>query len=90
MPKARLPASLPRTLRFNETVGIDLAEVEDPWGSKHVFTNLVCWGTLFQLWKKTEGKTALEVAETMVAAWVQYFGPPVTMIADLGPEFIGK
>ena len=26
----------------------------------------------------------------MIEAWVQYFGPPVTIIADLGPEFTGK
>lgn len=90
MPKARLPASLPRTFRFNETVGIDLAEVENPWGTKHVFTNLVCWGTLLQLWGKTECKTTIEVVETMIASWVQYFGLPATMIADLSPEFTWK
>lgn len=75
MPKARLPASIPRTFRFNETFGIDLAEVEDPWGTKHIFTNLVCCGTFLQLWRKTEGKTALGIAETMISAWVQFFGP---------------
>ena len=59
MPKARLPASLPRTFRFNETIGIDLVEVKDPWGEKHTFVNIVCWGTLFQILARVEDKKAV-------------------------------
>ena len=43
VPRPRPPASLPRTFRFNETVGIDLFELEGK-----VFVNMICWGTLYQ------------------------------------------
>ena len=44
LPKPRLPAALPRTFRFNETLGVDLFEIESSDGSKIVFCNMVCWG----------------------------------------------
>ena len=44
-PKPGLPAALPRNFRFNETLGVDLFEIESPDGSKIVFCNMVCWGT---------------------------------------------
>ena len=40
--------------------------------------------------QKTDGKFTLEVADSMTDAWAKYFGPPVTVIVDLGPEFTGK
>ena len=89
MPKARLPASLPRSFRFNETVGIDLVEVADPWGDKHIFLNMVCWGTLLQLFERVELNKASVVGNMFQESWIQYFGSPVTVIVDLGTEFTG-
>lgn len=89
MPKARLPASLPRAVRFNETLGIDPAAVEDPWGIKHMFANMVWSGTLFQLFKLASEEKASVVGDLMQEAWGQYFGAPVTIIADLGTELTG-
>ena len=41
-PKPGLPAALPRTFRFNETLGVDIFEIESPDSSKIVFCNMVC------------------------------------------------
>ena len=48
-PKPRLPAAMPWTFRFNETLGVDLFEDDFSDGTKIIFCNVVCWGTLYQL-----------------------------------------
>ena len=88
-PKPRLPAALPRTFRFNETLGVDLFEIESPDGSKIVFCNMVCWSTLYQLFILVLDKTAETVAKCVAERWIQYFGPPMLSIADQGKEFVG-
>ena len=88
-PKPRLPAALPRTFRFNETLGLDLFEIESPDSSKIVFCNMVCWGTLYQLCIPVVDKTAETVAKCVAERWIQYFGPPLVIIADQGKEFVG-
>ena len=40
-PKPRMPAALPRTLGFNETLGVYLFEIESPDGTKIIFCNMV-------------------------------------------------
>jgi len=81
---------LPRTFRFNETLGVDLFEVESTDSSKINFCNMVCWGTLYQLCIPVEDKTAATVARCVSEYWVQYFGPPLVTIADQGKEFVGS
>ena len=88
-PKPRFPAALPRTFRFNETLGLDLFEIESPDNSKIVFCNMVCWGTLYQLCIPVVDKTAETVAKCVAERWIQYFGPPLVIIADQGKEFVG-
>ena len=88
-PKLGFPAALPRTIRFNETLGVDLFEIESPDGSKIVFCNMVCWGTLYQLCIPILDKTAGTVAKCIAERWIQYFGPPMLIIADQGKEFVG-
>ena len=88
-PKPRFPAALPRTFRFNETLGLDLFEIESPDNSKMVFCNMVCWGTLYQLCIPVVDKTAETVAKCVAERWIQYFGPPLVIIADQGKEFVG-
>ena len=88
-PKPRLPARLPRTFRFKETLGVDLFEIESPDGSKIVFCNMVCWSTLYQLCILILDKTAETVAKCVAERWIQYFGPPLVIIADQGKEFVG-
>ena len=72
LPKPRLPAALPRTFRFNETLGLDLFEIESPDSSKNVFCNMVCWGTLYQLCILVVDKTAETVAKCVAERWIQY------------------
>ena len=71
--KPRFPAALPRTFRFNETLGLDLFEIESPDNSKIVFCNMVCWGTLYQLCIPVVDKTAETVAKCVAERWIQYF-----------------
>ena len=54
---------LPRTFRFNETLGLDLFEIESSDSSKIVFCNMVCWCTLYQLCIPVVDKTAETVAK---------------------------
>ena len=66
--------------RFNETLGLDLFEIESPDNSKIVFCNMVCWGTLYQLCIPVVDKTAETVAKCVAERWIQYFGPPLVII----------
>ena len=88
-PKPGLSAALPRTFHFNETLGLDLFEIESPDSSKIVCCNMVCWGTLYQLCIPVVDKTAETVAKCVAERWIQYFGPPLVIIADQGKELVG-
>ena len=85
-PKPRMPAELPRTFGFNETLGVDLFEIDSPDGTKIIFCNMVCWCTLDQLCRPIPDKTASTLAKCITERWVQYFGPPLVVIADQGKE----
>ena len=84
-----MPAALPRTFRFNETLGVDLFEIEAPDGTKITFCNMVCWGTLYQLCIPILDKTAATVSKCITDRWILYFGPLLVIIADQGKEFVG-
>ena len=88
-PKPRHPAALPRTFRLNEILGVDLFEIESLEGSKIVFCNMVCWGTLYQLCIPITDKTVGMVAKCTAERWIQYFGPPMLILADQRKEFVG-
>jgi transposase InsO family protein len=90
MPKPRPPASLPKTFRFNESMGVDLFDIDNPDGSKAWFCNMVCWGTLYQLCIPVPDKTADTAAKCVTEHWIRYFGPPKVLIADQGREFVGQ
>ena len=45
---------------------------------------MVCWGTCTNC-----DKTAETVAKCVAERWIQYFGPPMLIIADQGKEFLG-
>ena len=77
VPKARPPASFPRTFRFNETVGIDLFEVDNGMGGKSWLVNMVCWGTLYQICVVTPDKTAATISRIFAEYWIRYFWTPV-------------
>ena len=48
------------------------------------------WGTLYQLVKKVPDERTIAVGRMLQDTCVQYFGPPVTVVADLGIELIGS
>ena len=60
-----------------------------PDGSKNVFCNMVCWGTFYHLCIPFLDKTAGTVAKCIAERWIQYFGPPILIIAEQGKEFVG-
>ena len=66
-----------------------LFEIESPDGSKIVFCNMVCWGTFYQLCIPVLDKTAGAVAKCIAERWIQYFGPPMLIIADQEKEVVG-
>ena len=88
-PKPRMPAALPRTFLFNETLGVDLFAIESLDGTKITFCNMVCWSTLYQLCILILDKTAATVSKCITERWIQDFGPPLVIIADPGKEFVG-
>ena len=69
-PKPRMPAALPRTFRFNETLGVDLFEVESPDGTQITFCSMVCWGTLYQLCFPILDRTVATVSKCITERWI--------------------
>ena len=47
-PKAKRPAAIPRSYRFNHVVGVDLVTVKNLEGERQEWLNIDCWGTSFQ------------------------------------------
>ena len=90
-PKARRPAAVPKTFRFNHVVGIDLVEIKDMRGEKEWWINCTCWGTCFQLVGIVSGKCrdATSVWASFVSTWVRIFGMPEVVVCDPGTEFQG-
>ena len=72
-PKPGFPAALPRTFRFNETLGVDFFSDGVSGWFQIVFCNMVCWGTLYQLCIPILDKTAGTVAKCIAERWIQYF-----------------
>ena len=91
-PKARRPAAVPRTYRFNHVVGIDLVEIKDINNDRKFWLNVICWGSAYQQVYSllTDGrKTPENVFHTFVETWVRIFGMPEMIILDPGTEFQG-
>ena len=61
-PLARRPATLPRTLKFNQVVGADLVEF-DEGGLEFILLNCVCWGTGYQMLSTVPDKTSATVRD---------------------------
>ena len=45
---AKRPSALPRSLKFNQAVGVDLVEFDD-LGIQMILMNVVCWGTGYHM-----------------------------------------
>lgn len=62
-PLARRPATLPRTLQFNQVVGVDLVELKE-LGLDIVLCNCVCWGTGYQMMSIQHNKQSQTTRDT--------------------------
>ena len=82
---------LPRCLRFNQCIGVDLVDLEVRDGTSTKALNVVCWCTGLQtvqpLWTNYTAKT---VMKEIKIAWVKHYGWPEIIVHDQGPEFMGN
>ena len=82
---------LPRCLRFDLCIGVDLVYLEVRDGTSAKALNVVCWGTGLQivqpLWTNNTAKT---VMKEFKIAWVKHYGWPEIIVHDQGPEFMGN
>ena len=82
---------LPRCLRFNQCIGVDLVDLEVRDGTSAKALNVVCWGTGLQivqpLWTNYTAKTVMKEFKN---AWVKQDGWPETIVHDQGPEIMGS
>ena len=87
-PAAKRPGALPRCLKFNETVGVDLVEFDD-CGFKKILLNVVCWGTGYQMACSFPNKTSRAVRDGFAECWLKHYSWPELLVTDQGPEFVG-
>ena len=82
---------LPRCLRFNQCIGVNLVDLEVRDGTSAKALNVVCCGTGLQivqpLWTSYTAKT---VMKEFKIAWVKHYGWPEIIVHDQGPEFMGS
>ena len=69
------PGMLPRCLRFNQCIGVDLVDLEVRDGTSAKALNVVSWGTGLQnfqpLWTSYTAKTVMKEFKT---SWVKHYG----------------
>ena len=87
-PAAKRPGALPRCLKFNQVVGIDLVEFQDV-GLDKILANMVCWGTGYQMACVIPDKTSLTTRNAFASSWIKHYGWPELVVTDQGPEFVG-
>ena len=91
LPLPPRPGMLPRCLRFNQCIGVDLVDLEVRYGTSAKALNVVCWGTGLQivqpLWTNYTAKT---VMKEFKIAWVKHYGWPEIIVHDQGPKFMGN
>lgn len=75
--------SAPRTLRLNDTLAVDLAEVA-PLGR---FLHIVDLGTRFAKAVAIPNKTTATVTRALLSGWLAHHGSPRMLLSDPGGEF---
>ena len=71
-PAARRPATLPRCMRFNETVGMDPVEFSEGPFEKIVLADIVCWGTGYHMAGVMKDKTSESARDAFAELWVKH------------------
>ena len=84
-------AAPPRELGVNEIVGVDVVYLPMFGGGnkKRAARNVIDWGTKFQMVLPMDSKKPDE-ARRAYRQWLRFFGPPKTVMVDLGREFKGN
>ena len=86
LPLPPRPGMLPRCLRFNQRVGVDLVDLEVRDGTSAKALNVVCWGTGLRIFQAPwNGYTAHAVMSQFKAAWVKQYGRPEILVHRQGP-----
>ena len=87
-PVARRPGTLPRCLRFNQTIGADLIKFKHQ-GFDKILMNVVCWGTGYQMACEMPDATSESARDAIAHLWIKHYGWPDLLVTDQGPEFTG-
>ena len=70
-PSAKRVGALPRCLRFNQVVGVDIMEHEIGPFTK-IMLNMVCWGTGYQMVCTLPDKTSATARDAFAREWVKH------------------
>ena len=91
-PKVARPATIPRSYKPNQVLGMDLIFIPEVGGEKGTFPalSIVDWGTNFQVVQRLTGKFPSEVWQTFESYWGRIFGHPEVIITDPGREFLSE
>ena len=80
--------SMPRSLQFNESVGLDIFEVKDASGQRYSILSFMCLGTLFHqacVVSTTGGQVSSKLClEKFMQHWGQIMGLPAEIVTDRG------
>ena len=85
LPLPHLPGMLPRCLRFNQCIGVDLVGLEVRDGTSAEALNVDCWGTGLQIVQSGQAKT---VMTELKIARVKHYGWLEIIVHEHGPEFM--
>ena len=79
-----------RPEQFNVLVGVDLKEVRDSEGQRHVYLNILDIATRYSCLVRLETKQSYEVSQAFIDYWISWAGCPESVLMDQGGEFEGE
>ena len=89
-PRARRPATLPQTSQVGAKVHIDLLMLDDALRQSYVVVHATDSVSRFQMAAVLDDKSSASVVRFLSTHWVPLMGPPETLVADQGREFISQ
>ena len=91
LPLPPRPGMLPRCLRLNQCIGVDLVDLEVRDGTSAKALNVVCCGTSLKIVQTSCNRyTVHAVVSEFKAVWVKHYCWPEILVHDQGPEFMGS
>ena len=88
LPSQTSKVSLPRQYEFNHTIGMDVNYIHDFAGTIHMFLNIVCMGTGYQMElyiKEGKGTPSSSVClDLILTHWANWAGYPKQIVTDRG------